>query len=99
MLSTLRKGILDYVHLDVWGPSKTMSMGSKHYFVTFIDDFSKKVWVYTMKTKDEVPGVFLKWKNMIENETGRKIKLLISDNGGEYTSDPLSNVCNEHGIV
>ena len=61
------KGILDYVHSDVLGPFKTTSMGGKHYFVTFINNFSMKVWVYTMKTKDEVLGVFLKWKNMIEN--------------------------------
>ncbi|KAI3461497.1 hypothetical protein Pfo_018160 [Paulownia fortunei] len=54
------KGILDYVHSDVWGPSNTLSLGGKHYFVTFIDDFSRRVWVYTMKTKDEVFGIFLK---------------------------------------
>ena len=34
------KGILDYVHSDVWGPSKTPSLERKHYFATFIDDFS-----------------------------------------------------------
>ncbi|KAH0633493.1 hypothetical protein KY284_036279 [Solanum tuberosum] len=46
----------------------------KHYFVTFVDDFSRRLWVYTMKTKDEVLGIFLKWKAMIETQTGRKIK-------------------------
>ncbi|GMI79054.1 hypothetical protein HRI_001574700 [Hibiscus trionum] len=93
------KGILDYVHSDVWGPSKTTSLGGKHYFVTFVDDFSRRVWVYTMKSKDEVLKVFLKWKNMIENQTGKKIKRLRTDNGGEYRSDPLFDVCQEHGIV
>lgn len=34
------KDILDYVHSDVWGASKTPSLGGKHYFVTFVDDFS-----------------------------------------------------------
>ncbi|KAG8492732.1 hypothetical protein CXB51_010465 [Gossypium anomalum] len=61
------KGILEYVHSDVWGPSKTPLLGGKHYFVTFVDDFSRRVWVYTMRNKDEVLGVFLKWKTMIEN--------------------------------
>ncbi|KAL4272870.1 hypothetical protein GQ457_13G029760 [Hibiscus cannabinus] len=93
------KGILDYVHSDVWGPSKTPSLGGKHYFVTFVDDFSRRVWVYAMKSKDEVLKIFLKWKNMIENQTGRKIKRLRTDNGGEYRSDPLFDVCQEHGIV
>ena len=52
-----------------------------------------------MKTKDEVLGIFLKWKNMVENQTGRKIKRLITDNGGEYKSNPFFDVCSEHGIV
>lgn len=37
------KGILDYVHTDIWGPSKNASLGGKHYFVSFIDDFSRRV--------------------------------------------------------
>ena len=48
------KGILDYVNSDFWGsPSTRESLGGCKYFVSFIDDFSKKVWVYFLKTKDE----------------------------------------------
>ena len=67
------EGILDYIHTDVWGPTKTASLGGKHYFVTFVDDFSRRVWVYTMKSKDEVFETFLVWKKMVDNQTGRKI--------------------------
>ena len=35
------KGILDYVHTDVWGPTKT-SIGDNHYFVSFIDNYSRR---------------------------------------------------------
>jgi hypothetical protein len=35
------KGILDYVHTNVWGPSKNESIGGNRWFVTFIDDFSR----------------------------------------------------------
>ncbi|KAH9741104.1 Integrase catalytic domain-containing protein [Citrus sinensis] len=49
--------ILEYVHSDVWGPTKTASIGGSHYFVTFVDDFSKRVWVYTMRVKDENEGI------------------------------------------
>jgi len=93
------KGILDYVHSDVWGPAKTPSLGGRHYFVTFIDDFSRRVWVFTMKNKDDVLGIFLKWKAQVENQTGRKIKVLRTDNGGEYKSDPFLKVCQDCGIV
>ena len=37
------EGILDYIHTDLWGPTKTASLGGKHYFVTFVDDISRRV--------------------------------------------------------
>ncbi|KAJ9558432.1 hypothetical protein OSB04_013046 [Centaurea solstitialis] len=64
-----------------------------------IDFCEQRCWVYTMKHKDEVLSVFLTWKNMIEKQTGRKIKVLRTDNGGEYTSDPFQEVCRKEGIV
>lgn len=44
-INHVSKGVLDYVHSDVWGPSPTVSSGGVSYFVIFIDDFSRKVWV------------------------------------------------------
>ena len=35
--------IIEYVHSDIWRPTKTASIGGSHYFVTFIDDFSIRV--------------------------------------------------------
>ncbi|KAG8484503.1 hypothetical protein CXB51_023752 [Gossypium anomalum] len=66
------KEILDYVHSDIWRPTKVASLGGMHYFVTFVDDYSRKVWVYLMKRKNEVLDAFLKWKKMVETQTGRK---------------------------
>ncbi|GFS38450.1 hypothetical protein Acr_00g0057510 [Actinidia rufa] len=93
------EGTLDYIYFDVWGPSKNASLGGLRYFVTFIDDLSKKVWVYTMRHKDKVLKVFLRWKKMIKIQTDRKIKKLRSDNGEEYRLDSFFNVCSEEGIV
>ncbi|KAH9699499.1 hypothetical protein KPL71_024377 [Citrus sinensis] len=90
--------ILEYVHSDVWGPTKTASIGGSHYFVIFVDDFSRRVWVYTMRAKDKVLEIFVKWKKLVETQTGRKIKALRSDNEGEYTSDPFLQVCQNEGI-
>jgi hypothetical protein len=53
------EGILDYVHSNVWGPMRTTSWGGHIYFVIFIDDFSRKVWVYFMWHK---LGMFAKFK-------------------------------------
>lgn len=43
------QGILDYVYSNIWGPTKILSQGCKYWFVTFVDDYSHRVWVYTMK--------------------------------------------------
>ena len=90
------KGILEYVHTNVWGPIKTTSIGDNHYFVSFINDYSRRCWVYTMKHKGEVLELFVEWKKNLEKSTGRKIKILRSNNGGE--SDPFLKLCRDEGI-
>ena len=54
------KGIVDYIHSDLWGPSPVASKGGAFYFLTFIDDFSRKVWVYFLKHKSDVFDTFKK---------------------------------------
>lgn len=55
--------------------------------------------MYTMNTKDEVLRIFLKWKTMIEAQSGKKIKCLCADNDGEYKNDLFQKVSEENGIV
>ena len=55
-------GILDYVHSNVLGPTRELSLGGSQYFITFTDDFSRKDWVYCLKYKSEVFTKFKQWK-------------------------------------
>ncbi len=80
------------------GPASVSSIGGKQYFVTFIDDHSRKVWVYFLRHKFDVFEAFKKWKAMVENETGLKIKKLCSDNGGEYEDNEFKKFCYQNGI-
>ncbi|KAL5750844.1 hypothetical protein ACOSP7_005117 [Xanthoceras sorbifolium] len=89
---------LELVHTDVWGPSPVSSLSGSLYYVTFIDDSTRKVWVYFLKKKSEVFDTFRKWKAMVENETGLKIKRLRSDNGGEYRDSRFREFCANSGI-
>ncbi|KAK3027503.1 hypothetical protein RJ639_040218, partial [Escallonia herrerae] len=93
------KGVLDYVHSDVWGPIKHISNRGARYFVTFIDDFSRKVWVYFMKHKSEVFNVFKQWKARVENQTGKKLKYFRSDNGMECKDEEFLQFCKDKGII
>ncbi|PKI68495.1 hypothetical protein CRG98_011133 [Punica granatum] len=61
------------------------------------DDHSKKVWAYSMKTKDQVTEIFKNFHAAVEIETGMKQKCVRVDNGGEYRG-PFENYCRTHGI-
>ncbi|KAE9160380.1 hypothetical protein PF004_g31205 [Phytophthora fragariae] len=91
-------GVLDLIHSDVMGPMQTKTPGGCTYAVTFIDDFSPHVTVYFMKKKAEVLEKFKKFKADMENATGRKIKRLRSDNGGEYTGRLFKEYLSKQGI-
>ena len=89
---------LELVHTDVWGPAQVSSLGGSRYYVTFIDDATRKTWIYCIKNKSDVFDTFKKWKALVEIETGKKLKCLRSDNGGEYCSREFDRYCSEHGI-
>ncbi|KAL1189499.1 Retrovirus-related Pol polyprotein from transposon TNT 1-94 [Cardamine amara subsp. amara] len=91
---------LDYVHSDLWeAPSVPLSLGKCQYFISFIDDYSRKTWVYFLKHKDEVFRAFIEWSAMVENQTERKIKILRTDNGLEFCNQHFNNYCKERGII
>jgi hypothetical protein len=85
------------IHSDVCGPITIASLNGYLYYVLFIDDHSRKTWIYFLKTKDGVLARFQEFKAQVENLTGRRIKMLRSDNG-EYTSRDFSDFCIEAGI-
>jgi hypothetical protein len=68
------------------------------YYVSFIDDFSRKTWIYLLKTKDEVFSRFQEFKSLVESQTGKKIKVLRLENGGECTSKEFEGFCKDTGI-
>ncbi len=88
---------LEMIHSYVW-TTKTEYIGGCRYYVSFIDDHTRKVWVYFMKHKGEMFQHFLNFKAMVEKEKGVNIKCLRSNGGGEYFSNEFSEYLREHGI-
>ncbi|KAL2239399.1 UNVERIFIED_CONTAM: Retrovirus-related Pol polyprotein from transposon TNT 1-94 [Sesamum indicum] len=95
---TPRKEKLELVHTDLWGPASVSSLGGSTYYMTFVDDSTRKVWVYFLKRKSDAFDTFRRWRALVENETGLQVKCLRSDNGGEYSSEGIKNYCADHGI-
>ena len=89
---------IELIHTDVCGPIKPSSLGKSNYFLLFIDDFSRKTWVYFMKEKSEVFENFKNFKALVEKESGLLIKVVRSDHEGEFTSNIFQKYCEDHGI-
>ncbi|GKB54983.1 putative RNA-directed DNA polymerase [Tanacetum coccineum] len=93
------EGLLDLVHTDVCGPFRSATKDGKRYYVTFTDDFSRYGYVYLIKHKSDTFEVFKRYQNEVENQLGRKIKVLRSDRGGEYLSIEFFDHLKNCGIV
>jgi hypothetical protein len=76
---------------------KTRTLGGCLYFVTFIDDHSRKLWVYTLKRKDQVLDVFKQFQASVERQTGKKLRCIRTNNKGEYLG-PFDEYCKQQGI-
>lgn len=90
---------LELIHSDVCGPMETPSLGGARYFLTFIDDFTRKVYVYLIKSKSEVFQKFQEFKVLVENQLDLKVKTLRTDNGTEYLSNEFQAFLKKSGIV
>jgi len=85
--------VLQLIHSDICNPMSTRSLRGYEYFVTFINDHSRKTWIYFLKTKGEVFNCFQEFKALVQNTMGKKIKVLRMDNGGEYTDNDFTGFC------
>ena len=87
------------VHSDLWGPAPVESKGGKRYYVTFIDDKSRLTILYLLKTKDKVPSVYKQYEAWVETQMGVKIKILNSDQGGEYQGNNFIKYLKSKGTI
>ena len=69
---TKTKGTLELIHSDACGTMPSTYLSGYEYYVTFIDDYSRKTWIYFLKTKDEVFKKFKEFKSLIENHSEKK---------------------------
>jgi hypothetical protein len=68
------------------------------YYVSFIDDFSRYTWIYFLRKKYEVFDKFKELKALVENKTENNIKVLRTNNGGEFCGNELEELCKKCGI-
>lgn len=90
---------LELIPNNVLRPTLVQSIKGSLYFIIFIDDHIKKVWVYFLKWKSNVFDIFKKWKVLEENEIDCKVKCLRSDNNNEFHDKRFKENCASNDIM
>jgi hypothetical protein len=75
----------------------SLLLGSK-YFISFIDDFSRRTSIFFLKVKFETLNVFKIDKKEVKNQIGQKIKVFIFVQGGKFTLKAAVRFCEEQGL-
>ena len=84
--------------MDLCGPSRQEGTGKENYFILIIDDYSRLTWVAFLKEKAEEFEKFKIFKALTENQTGKMLKEVISNRGGEFMSSEFKEFCDKHQI-
>ncbi|QRW07704.1 Copia-like polyprotein/retrotransposon [Ceratobasidium sp. AG-Ba] len=90
--------VLELLHSDLHGPLPVQALGGIRYFAVTIDDKSRKIFVHLLRNKSDYPGYFKQLKASVENLTGKTIKRLRTDGGGEYGSNAFEAFLSSAGI-
>ena len=96
IVSTTR--VLQLIHIDLFGPTRTLSLGGKQYGFVIVDDYSRFTWVLFLHSKDEALEKFITFCKIIQNEKGYSISSVRSDHGKEFENLGFDKFCNENGI-
>jgi transposase InsO family protein len=89
---------LELVHMDLCGQITPATPGWKSYFMLIVDDHSRYMWLELLTTKDEALEHFKRFRAAVEVESGRRLKAIRTDRGGEFNSGAFVVFCSEHGI-
>ncbi|CAI7880212.1 unnamed protein product [Closterium sp. NIES-54] len=93
------KALLALVHMDVVGSTRAPSLLGSRNFLTIVDDHTRAMWVYPLKNKGEVAAAVLKeWMPRAQKESGHKVKVIRTDNGGDFIGNEFEAMLKKKGI-
>jgi transposase InsO family protein len=89
---------LELVHGDLCGPVAPATSGGRHYFLLLVDDLSRYMWVVVLSSKGEAADAIRRAQATAEAECGRKLHVLRTDNGSEFTVAEFTSYCADEGV-
>ena len=92
-------GILGRIHVDLCGPLPNIGINGEKYFMPCVDEETRYCETYLLKRKSEAIIYFKKYKRKVENITGKKVKIVKTDGGGEFGSKEFEEFLENDGAV
>jgi len=90
--------VLEMIHSDIIGPINPTSNDNFKFIITFIDDFSRKSWIFLMKDKSNATSIITDFLKYLDNHYHGMVKFFKSDNGKEYNNSKVKRMCKKLGI-
>jgi len=84
--------------MDLFGPSRTMSLRGNYYGLVIVNDYSRFTWTFFIATKDETYHVFKRFVKVVQNEKDCSISSIKSNNGREFQNEKFERFCSKLGI-
>ena len=90
--------LFEKIHTDVWGPSPKLSVQGYRYYISFVDEYSRFLWIFPMNNKSQAFDIFVRFYAFVLNQFNVTVKCLQSDGGGEFLSKTFINFLENKGI-
>ena len=91
------KELLELVHSDLCEPITPATHGGRRFFL-LVDDSSRYMWLTLLSSKAEAAEAVKHFKARVESESGKKLKVLRTDRGGEFTSVEFTQYYADEGV-
>ena len=89
---------LQLLHIDLFGPVTTASIGGNRYTLVVVDDYSRYTWVEMMISKDDCYEILTALFRRLQTQKEDDIVSVRSDNGTEFKNNGVGQYCDDHGI-
>jgi len=89
---------LELLHMDLFGPSRTMSLGGNYYGLVVVNDYSRFTWTLFIATKDEAYHAFKRFAKVIQNDKNYGIFAIKYNHGGEFQDERFDKFFSKFGI-
>lgn len=99
VLNRRTDGLLELVHVDLWGSYATDNLCGTKYMLTIVEDYSMVIWSFLLDIKENVYKVFCNFIKMVQTQFGKVIKFMRSNHGSKFMNHKFTQMLDSFGIL